>query len=150
MATTSRISIRPAQLSDLAAIIDIYQASFARRSGTASFARDLKEIMLDSPHAMLYLVAVADEEVVGFVSAYPLDEVMDIYNLAVKPESRRQGIGEKLLAGIRSAAVERGIDLIMLEVATSNQAALRLYEKQVLSLMVFARDIINKPERMLI
>ncbi len=129
MTETSKVSIRPAQLGDLVAIIDIYQASFARRSGTANFARDLKEIMLDSPYAMLYLVAVADGEVVGFVSAYPLDEVMDVYNLAVKPEVRRQGIGEKLLAGIRLAAVERGIDLIMLEVATSNQAALRLYEK---------------------
>ena len=105
MAETSRISIRPAQLGDLAAIVDIYLASFARRSGTANFARDLKEIMLDSPYAMLYLVAVADEEVVGFVSAYPLDEVM-IFTIWQSSEAGGRAL-EKLLAGIRSAAVGR-------------------------------------------
>ncbi|HHV42352.1 MAG TPA: ribosomal protein S18-alanine N-acetyltransferase [Clostridiaceae bacterium] len=123
------IIIRPATTRDLSSIVEIYQESFSRRQGPATFSRDLKEIMLNSPYSMLYFVAEADNKIRGFISAYPLGDVMDIYDLTVRLEDRRQGIGRQLMERILLESKARDIDLLMLEVAESNLPALKLYEK---------------------
>ncbi len=56
-----------------------------------------------------------------------LDEA-EIYTVCVRPESRRQGIGRKLLTAAITFARQNGVSRIFLEVAVDNQAALKLYE----------------------
>jgi len=51
-----------------------------------------------------------------------------ILNLTVSPESRRKGIGKKLLKHFIQLARRHRADTLMLEVRPSNTAAIRLYE----------------------
>ena len=52
---------------------------------------------------------------------------VDIHNLAVHPELRRQGVGRSLLQGVIDETRERGLKRVTLEVRKSNAAAQRLY-----------------------
>ena len=75
-----------------------------------------------------YVLAKDGDKVVGYVAIYVIFEAADISNVAVRPEYRRQGIARKLLNVVLSAAKERGVMLVSLEVCENNDAAIRLYE----------------------
>ncbi len=51
-----------------------------------------------------------------------------IGNVAVFPAYRRQGVGRLLMAALDTAAVERGLCFLTLEVRSKNTAAIALYE----------------------
>jgi len=50
-------------------------------------------------------------------------------NLAVQPEYRRQGIGEKLVSALIAALAQQNVHSLTLEVRVSNAPATSLYEK---------------------
>ncbi len=50
-------------------------------------------------------------------------------NLTVRPESQRQGIGERLLQHFMQNARRHDADVLMLEVRPSNEPAIALYRK---------------------
>lgn len=77
----------------------------------------------------IFLVAKEDERVVGYVGMYRSLDEGEITNVAVAPDVRRRGIGEKLLHKLFSLAEEKGVEKIILEVRVSNDSAVRLYEK---------------------
>jgi ribosomal-protein-alanine N-acetyltransferase len=52
-----------------------------------------------------------------------------ILNITVRPESRRQGIGGKLMKHFLQLARRHDADTVMLEVRPSNVSAISLYEK---------------------
>jgi ribosomal protein S18 acetylase RimI-like enzyme len=78
------------------------------------------------------LVAEQDGRAVGFLFCVLGDtgrqtaHVTDIY---VRPEARRQGIGQALLAEVLEPAREAGFDHVSLEVMLRNADARRLYER---------------------
>jgi ribosomal-protein-alanine N-acetyltransferase len=123
-----KVRIRLANLKDLAAIVEIYLEAFNKKSGGSALARDLEEAEAKSPLAMLYYVAETQSGVLGYISACPLPEAMDIYEIAIRPEARKQGIGRLLMNKIIDEAFSRKIDLVMLEVAVTNLPAISLYE----------------------
>ncbi len=125
---SQKVQIRPATAGDLVSVVEIYLEVFEKKSGGASIARDFQEAEAESPYALLYFVAEADSNVLGYISACPLTDVMDIYELGVRPEARKRGIGRLLMNKIINEACSRQIDLLMLEVAVTNSPAISLYE----------------------
>lgn len=73
-----------------------------------------------------YLAWQADTPA-GFILARDLGGEVEILSLGVLPEWRRQGIGGALLAAVIAEAGRRHIGSIVLEVASENEAARRLY-----------------------
>ncbi len=73
-----------------------------------------------------YLAWQADSPA-GFVLARDLGGEAEILSLGVLPAWRRRGIGRALLAAVAADAGTRRIDALVLEVATDNEAARRLY-----------------------
>ncbi len=73
-----------------------------------------------------YLAWQADSPA-GFVLARDLGGEVEILSLGVLAERRRQGIGRALLDLVIADAGRRRIGSIVLEVATENEAARRLY-----------------------
>ena len=76
----------------------------------------------------VYVVAVQDEEVVGFAG---LQQVLDegyITNIAVAESCRRQGLGRAMLSALVDHCRENGAAFLTLEVRQSNAAAISLYE----------------------
>jgi [ribosomal protein S18]-alanine N-acetyltransferase len=65
----------------------------------------------------------------AYASFYRVEDEMEILNIAVRPESRRQGLGLRLLAGVVQICARLGARTAFLEVRRGNDAARSLYEK---------------------
>lgn len=70
-----------------------------------------------------------DDESVGYLEYSLIYDRMEIDNIRVNEEYRRQGIGTKLMAHLVSLAIEYRVDNITLEVRVSNEMARNLYKK---------------------
>ena len=77
----------------------------------------------------LWLVAVEEETVIGYVGAQISFEEADVMNVAVHPNHRRQRIAEKLMDALIAQLQTRQCIGLTLEVRDSNQPAIALYEK---------------------
>jgi ribosomal-protein-alanine N-acetyltransferase len=74
------------------------------------------------------LVALNDERVVGYLVCSRYDIVWHVMNVAVDPARRREGIATALLDHLFEMADKPG-EQYTLEVRTSNDAAIALYER---------------------
>ena len=69
-----------------------------------------------------------DGEVVGIGFGVLDDGWLGIFGMGTSSAHRRQGIATSLLAALRRAALDRGVDQAYLQVETDNADAIRLYE----------------------
>ena len=77
----------------------------------------------------LWLVALVDNQVAGYIGSQSVMGESDMMNVAVHPDFRRQGIAEALVQGLMVALKEKGNYSLALEVRASNEPAKRLYGK---------------------
>lgn len=118
------MTIRPARVADLSALLSIEDESFLTDRLTR---RKLRHLLARGNCALL----VAD--VRGRVAGYGLvlfrrgSSSARIYGLAVAPALRGGGFGRRLLAACERAASARRCTRVSLEVATRNAGAIALY-----------------------
>lgn len=74
-----------------------------------------------------YLVALLDDELVGFGGVWLAPDEAHVTTLSVRQDARRQGIATALLSELLAHAAAGGVRAATLEVRASNTAALRLY-----------------------
>ncbi len=80
------------------------------------------------PDRHVFLAAVEDGAVLGYVGMmFVLDEGY-IANVAVAPPARRRGVGRALIASLLARADQMQLAFVTLEVRPSNHAAIALYE----------------------
>ena len=77
----------------------------------------------------LWLVALEDDKLAGYVGSQTVMGETDMMNIAVDPEFRRRGIAEKLVDALVAALKARESHCLTLEVRASNEPAIALYEK---------------------
>lgn len=77
----------------------------------------------------LWLVALEENRVVGYVGSQSVLGESDMMNLAVMPEYRGQGIATELVCRLISQLSAKGNYCLTLEVRISNMPAIMLYEK---------------------
>lgn len=88
----------------------------------------------DSPPGA-HLVAELDGRLAGYLRLKPVTplaenaHVLGVMGLAVAPEARRRGVGTALLAAAEEQARARGARKLSLRVLSTNESALRLYER---------------------
>ena len=76
-----------------------------------------------------WLVALDGETVAGYIGSQSVLGESDMMNVAVSPDYRRQGIGEKLVNALCADLKAQGNTCLTLEVRVSNLPAIALYEK---------------------
>lgn len=76
-----------------------------------------------------YIVAKLDGRIVGYAGMWFVLDEAHITNIAVHPNFRNRGIGDKLVKETLKIANENELKRITLEVRNSNGQAIRLYEK---------------------
>ncbi len=77
----------------------------------------------------LWLVAVEDDAVAGYIGSQTVMDESDMMNVAVHPDHRRRGIAESLVTALCDALKQKGSSSLTLEVRSSNLGAIALYEK---------------------
>ncbi len=80
---------------------------------------------IDIKNGIFYL-CLEGEKLVGYIIARKILDEIEILNIAVDSQYRRQKIGEKLLLEILNMS---DVSLFSLEVRTSNEPAIALYKK---------------------
>ena len=96
--------------------------------GSAAWSE--KSVASELTNALAFwLVAVDGDRVAGYVGSQTVCDETDMMNVAVHPDFRRQGIGEKLVEQLVTELKSIGSHALMLEVRVSNAPAIGLYEK---------------------
>lgn len=114
-------SVRSMTTADIQNVIAIERASFQFPWSTRFF---LDELQVDCARSIL---AEVEGRIVGYVLFWFLPEEVDIHNIAVHPDFRRQGIGRLLLEQVVAAARRQDRLRVTLDVRFSNAPAQNLY-----------------------
>ncbi len=75
-----------------------------------------------------YLVAILDNEIVGFAGYRVILDTADIENIVVKKSFRNKNIGTKLFEALIESIENSKIKIINLEVNQENTVAIKLYK----------------------
>lgn len=78
----------------------------------------------------LWLVAVEQGAVVGYIGSQTVLDEADVMNLAVDPAIRRRGVGRALLRALETRLRAENVHALSLEVRPSNLAARALYARE--------------------
>ena len=107
----------------VAQVAELEKICFADPWSEKSVASELENIWA------LWLVAAEDDRVIGYIGSQTSIDETDVMNVAVHPDSRRQGVAEELIKTLVAKLKEKGSHALMLEVRASNAPAISLYEK---------------------
>ncbi|MGC8558386.1 MAG: GNAT family N-acetyltransferase [Nitrososphaeria archaeon] len=106
--------------------------------------QQLRDLIADRNAAVF--AARMDGTLVGYAIVVIEGDVADFWDLVVKKEYRRMGIGSSLIAEVENFAKGRGCRAIKLDVNIKNEAAVELYENlgyRKVSIMMMKGDRIN-------
>lgn len=113
----------PAHLDDLPELLRTETASFSQPWSKADFLAELGK----SPPSIYVARKDRESPVIGYICFWEVADEIQMLNLAVHPEYRRQGVGRTLLTFLLKQAGEKKATKVFLEVRPSNLAALTLY-----------------------
>jgi [ribosomal protein S18]-alanine N-acetyltransferase len=109
---------------DLDEVLAIERASFTMPWSRGAFLYELQQNRV----ARCWVVRVGAAEVIGYLCLWEVADELHITNVAVRPDTRRQGVARALLRSVMEDGRRRGFKMVVLEVRPSNRHALSLYE----------------------
>jgi [ribosomal protein S18]-alanine N-acetyltransferase len=115
--------IRKMEVEDLAAVLEIEEASFI-----SPWTEGMFEETLDSSISEGF-VLTAGRSLLGYIILYAVEDEGHIMNIAVEPSALRKGIASMLVAHVISRFREKGVSQFFLEVREGNEPAKKLYRK---------------------
>ena len=107
---------------DYPAVAEIEKLCFSHPWSEATVAAEAKNPLAD------FFGAFFEGELAGYIGGRTIAGETEIFNVAVAPKFRRNGLGKALIAKFIEAVREKGTKVIFLEVRTSNLPAINLYE----------------------
>ena len=119
-----KIVIRRMQMEDLPEVCVIEKDNFSLPWSAESFAESLGK------DYTVFLTALVDGEVAGYLGCYCVAGTGEITNVAVKSSHRRMGLGGMLLEKLYEEGKSLDTEEFFLEVRESNEAAIGLYTRQ--------------------
>jgi len=121
-----KVAIQPMTADDLDGVAAIEDVSYTTPWKRPMFEAELR----GNPFSHLFVARDPVQNILaGYVCFWVVFDELHILNLSVRPDRRRQGIGEGLARWALSWGKEKGARSASLEVRASNEAAKRLYEK---------------------
>jgi len=117
-------------LSNFTALINLFNLVFEEESKIGSEANSLRLLNNDG---FIAIVAIAENEVVGGLTAYDLpmyysdSSEIFLYDLAVKPDYQRNGIGKGLLHSLREYCIQNGIKDFFVMAHEEDEHAIEFY-----------------------
>jgi ribosomal protein S18 acetylase RimI-like enzyme len=107
--------------------------------GPDTFPPTAAAALLAQPDNLVF-VAEVDSRPVGYAYAQVVhrpetafsyaEDLVHVHHISVRPSHRKQGLGRALLDAVRSAASERGMTVLTLDVWTFNEDARSFFRRQ--------------------
>lgn len=130
---------------DLNSILDIQAAA----EHAAGWRPSDYERLADDPAGMV-LVAVVESEgcskLLGFAAFRRLGREAELWNIAVRPDQQRHGVGKALLVDGCRRLLEAGAERVFLEVRAANTGALEFYRLAGFNLQGRRKDYYRDPQ----
>jgi ribosomal-protein-alanine N-acetyltransferase len=124
------LAIQPMREADVATVQEIERQIFSTPWPKNAYFRELSS--RSSAH---YIVlrrgtqTVADEdELIGYAGMWKMYDEAHVTTIGVRRDLQHHGYGRILFAGLVQAAYDMGAKWVTLEVRTSNESAMRMYE----------------------
>ncbi|MER5319684.1 ribosomal protein S18-alanine N-acetyltransferase [Streptosporangium roseum] len=118
--------LRQMTFDDLPAVMKIERETFPRDAWSEGM---LRAELDDQPRTRHYVVALVDDEIIGYAGLFAAGDQADVQTIAVAADRRRAGIGAALLAELLAEAVRRGAHSVFLEVRADNPTAEAMYDR---------------------
>ena len=118
------IRIKIAREEDVDGVWELEKICFPTPWSRAAFEKDIVENILAT-----YMVAIADDKLVGYAGMWVVLDEGHITNIGVHPDYRHEGIATMVIMELIAAAREKGAKRFTLEVRPSNANAIALYRK---------------------
>lgn len=113
--------IRQMFMEDVPAVANIEKECFSSPWSESAFADAVRD------KNAIFFVAEEAGTVTGYIGMYVSPPEGEITNVAVAENFRNRGCGKKLLCAMQNWAGDNGITRIVLEVRSSNDAAVHVY-----------------------
>lgn len=118
--------LRPMEEKDIPYVGAIERQSFSNPWPESSFLGEIENESISFPFVIVYK---PEEKVIGYLIYWKIGEEAQISNVAVHPDWRGRGIGERVIREILELMKKQGVRYVVLEVRPSNQVARSLYHK---------------------
>ncbi|HMQ52726.1 MAG TPA: GNAT family N-acetyltransferase [Anaerolineae bacterium] len=119
------------QVNELVALVQLYADVFETENFSLPEPDYLQTLL--AKENIAFFVALANEQVIGGLTAYVLPSVyftsseVYLYDLAVKPEWQRKGVGKQLLEALRHYCFEHGYREFFVQADLEDQHAVDFY-----------------------
>ena len=120
-----KVLIRKMTAADVPIVAQLDRMSFSMSWPEHAFYYEVK----DNSAARCFVAETEDQKVVGMIVSWVILDELHIATLAVHPDYRRQGIGERILTKALQDGHDAGTRYALLEVRAGNEAAQNLYRK---------------------
>ena len=117
------LRFEPLQESHIPAILEIEKVCNTAPWSERSFRNELNH-----SHG-IFLVGILQGNVVAYGGVWLVVDEAHVTTIAVAPDQRRQGIGERLMVELLEKAKTAGMVCSTLEVRAGNDPAIKMYEK---------------------
>lgn len=131
---TMQIEIKKLQAQDLdefIGLIEVFEDVFEMKNFSMPDKKYLQNVL--TKPGFIVFVAIKEDQVIGGLTAYTFDQyylkkpLAYIYDLAVRTNYQRQGIGKKLISGITKYCEENGFDEVFVQADKVDTYALDFY-----------------------
>ena len=122
--SVSTVEIRVATADDAPAVTALEEAALGADAWSPAL---VSEGVAGRVPTMLYLVATAADDLVGYAAASMVADLAELQRIAVAATHRRTGIASDLLARVETEAERRHADRVLLEVREDNADACAFY-----------------------
>ena len=129
-----KLEVRKLTQADLSAfnlLIHLFNAVFEQGESEISSRTNLLKLLSNTN--FIAIAAFRENEIVGGLTAYELsmyysdNSEIFLYDLAVKPEYQRMGIGKRLIHHLREYCVKNGIDEFFVLAHAEDEHAVEFY-----------------------
>jgi [ribosomal protein S18]-alanine N-acetyltransferase len=124
MAVSLPVAMSEMRAADIPAVHEIERLSFNAPWPPYAFEQELANNRLAH-----YIVARSDERIVGFAGIWMMADEAHVTTFGVHPDTRRQGIGMRMMLALLELSLELHAARMTLEVRVSNEAAQALYRR---------------------
>ncbi|OGD21069.1 MAG: ribosomal-protein-alanine N-acetyltransferase [Candidatus Aminicenantes bacterium RBG_16_63_16] len=114
------------EAADLPSVMEIEVVSFPNPWQESTFRGEIQHRPISFP---LVVEHSAHNRVIGYIVFWVIGEEAQINNIAVHPDFRRLGVGERVLRQVIAQLRSSGVSMVTLEVRPSNTGAQTLYRK---------------------
>ncbi|WP_079478497.1 ribosomal protein S18-alanine N-acetyltransferase [Halobacillus salinus] len=118
------VTLRRMNMDDIPQVMEVERASYATPWEEGIFRKEVD----DNPYAN-YFVIEKNKQLFGYCGVWVIVDEAQVTNVAIHPEYRGKGHGERLFRYACQEAIEKGAIQLSLEVRVSNTAAQHLYRK---------------------